>query len=75
MAMNGHDRDGESTANVAAHTQRTDDLEDDLTHVVERSYAKRLVTAPDLSRDEKKRIREKQAASRPSSDQFNDDTD
>ena len=47
---------------AASHPPAANDIEDEVTDAIERSYASRFTTGTDLSPDELKRIKEKQAA-------------
>lgn len=62
--MSGGNADADSPNSPG--DKRVDDLEDDLAEAVERSYAMRLTSAPDLSDEERQRIREKRHAARTS---------
>jgi|tagenome__1003787_1003787.scaffolds.fasta_scaffold20822289_1 hypothetical protein len=49
-----------TTADTPTQAEATDPLDEDLTKAVERSYAKRLATGTSLSKDERRRIQNKQ---------------
>ena len=49
---------------TAPHPPAASDIEDEVTEAIEHSYASRFTTGTDLSPDELKRIKEKQAATR-----------
>jgi|KBSMisStaDraftv2_1062788.scaffolds.fasta_scaffold1500182_2 hypothetical protein len=53
---------------AASHPPAANDIEDEVTDAIERSYASRFTTGTDLSPDELKRIKEKQAATTGSSE-------
>ena len=63
--MNSDDGNTGDAPEAAPHPPAANDIEDEVTDAIERSYASRLTTGTNLSPDELKRIKEKQASVHP----------
>jgi hypothetical protein len=60
--MKSDDGNTTNAPEAVLHPPAANDIEDEVTEAVEHSYASRLIAGTNLSPDELKRIKEKQAA-------------
>jgi len=60
--MKSDDGNTTNAPEAAPHPPAANDIEDEVTEAVEHSYASRFIAGTNLSPDELKRIKEKQAA-------------
>ena len=73
--MMSNDGNTGNAPTAASHPPAANDIEDEVTEAVERSYVSRFTGGADLSPDELKRIKEKQAATTDSSERVRTDTE